>query len=378
MEALILSCGTGGGHNAAGYAVKEELERRRHRVTMLDPYSLAGGSLDRKVGNSYIKIAQRTPRVFGFIYQLGDLYRRLPVHSPVYSVNRAMRRKMQAHLGEHHYDVILMPHVFPGEILTYMKDKGIKLPKMIFIATDYTCIPFTEETNCDYYMIPSEELREEFSKRGIPAEKIISSGIPVKHEFTGEITRTEAIQKLGLDSKKRYFLLSGGSIGAGKIEEALGILCGYLDCHAECHLIAVCGNNQKLFYKLQKRYKGCSNITLLAGTDKMALYMKACDLFLSKPGGLSSTEAAVSGTPLIHISPIPGCETRNMEFFESRGMSIAVGTDFSRLLPAIELLRDPVCAGRMREKQQKYIHASSASDICDFTEKVVGHLELRA
>ena len=47
MDALILSCSTGGGHNAAGFAVKEELERRGHKVTMLDPYTLAGKSLDK-------------------------------------------------------------------------------------------------------------------------------------------------------------------------------------------------------------------------------------------------------------------------------------------------------------------------------------------
>ena len=40
MEALILSCSTGGGHNAAARAVKEELLRRGHNAVMLDPYTL--------------------------------------------------------------------------------------------------------------------------------------------------------------------------------------------------------------------------------------------------------------------------------------------------------------------------------------------------
>lgn len=86
MDALILSCSTGGGHNAAGFAVKEELERRGHQVTMLDPYTLAGKSLDKLVGNGYIKTAQKAPHFFGFLYKLGDGYRKLPVHSPVYAV----------------------------------------------------------------------------------------------------------------------------------------------------------------------------------------------------------------------------------------------------------------------------------------------------
>ena len=63
MDALILSCSTGGGHNAAAAAIKEALTLRGHHAVMLDPYELAGKNLDRKVGNTYIKIAQRTPRL---------------------------------------------------------------------------------------------------------------------------------------------------------------------------------------------------------------------------------------------------------------------------------------------------------------------------
>ena len=48
MDALILSCSTGGGHNAAGFAIKEELEYRGHRVTMMDPYELSAINLQLK------------------------------------------------------------------------------------------------------------------------------------------------------------------------------------------------------------------------------------------------------------------------------------------------------------------------------------------
>ena len=35
MDALILTCGTGGGHNSAAKAVKEEMERRGHHVHLM-------------------------------------------------------------------------------------------------------------------------------------------------------------------------------------------------------------------------------------------------------------------------------------------------------------------------------------------------------
>lgn len=50
-----------------------------------------------------------------------------------------------------------MPHLYPAETVTYMKRKKMDLPPCIAIATDYTCIPFWEETECDYYIVPHED-----------------------------------------------------------------------------------------------------------------------------------------------------------------------------------------------------------------------------
>lgn len=74
MEALILSCGTGGGHNAAGRAMLEALERRGHRAAMFNPYTLKSETAALRIDNAYIRVAQRAPRAFGAIYGLGNLW----------------------------------------------------------------------------------------------------------------------------------------------------------------------------------------------------------------------------------------------------------------------------------------------------------------
>ena len=69
------------------------------------------------------------------------------------------------------------------------------------------------------------------------------------------------------------------------------------------------------------RDRFCSDCRVLAVpfTDNVQLYMDACDVLLTKPGGLSSTEAAVKNVPMVHTDPIPGCETKNAQFFMDRG-----------------------------------------------------------
>lgn len=368
MNALILSCGTGGGHNAAGRAIKEELESRGHQVTMMDPYDLKNPRLSGAIGNFYIRMVQKAPGLFGFIYLLGNLYRNLPIHSPVYWANAKMAEKMENFLNNHSFDVIFMSHLYPGEILTKLKKQGVRVPKTIFIATDYTCIPFTEEIDCDCYIIPAEDLKEEYVARGINPDKILPISIPVRRAFRENVSRETAIEQLRLQQEKRYLLLAGGSVGAGNLQKTMHVLQQYLKTHGDAILIVICGNNEKLYEKLQRQYNNDPQVILLQKTSHMAAYMKVSDVVISKPGGLSSTEAAVVGVPLIHISPIPGCETINMEYFSERNMSIAVNKPGKQLLQALEKCRKEKAVTEMIENQKRYIDAEAAGKICDFAE----------
>ncbi len=368
MEALVLSCATGGGHHAAAQAMCEELESRGHRADFLDPYTLYGSDLDARVGNCYVKCAQRLPGLFGGIYRIGNLYRRLPGKSPVFWANHRSADYLQAYLERHSYDVILITHLFSGEILTHLRRRGVSLPKIFFISTDYTCIPFTEEIDCDFFVIPSPALKQEYCLWGIAPEKLLPMGIPVRQAFREKTGREKALEHLGLNPGCRYLLMAGGSIGAGKILDAVSVLRPYLRDHEDTRLIVICGTNDKLYEKAKRKFREEPQILLIQRTDCMAEYLKACDLYISKPGGLSSTEAAVANIPLIHISPIPGCETENQKFFSERGMSIGV-KDLKKELPqAILRLTDGEAAGRMKNAQREGIDPFAAEKIAAFVE----------
>ena len=134
-----------------------------------------------------------------------------------------------------------------------------------------------------------------------------------------------------------YYLVAGGSIGAGKIQQLLDLMREALEEVEQA--VVICGRNKKLEKKLRKRYDGYKNISIIGSTDQMATYMRACDVLYSKPGGLSSTEAAVIGIPLIHLTPIPGCETRNRIFFRKHGMCLAPRMIEDQLLAGRKLMK---------------------------------------
>ncbi len=362
MEALVLSCGTGGGHNSACMAIQQELTARGHKVRTLNPYLLKSKRTADVINHTYNLVAQKVPSAFGMVYHLGDAYRRLPVSSPVYHLNSRMAPLLERYLQQFRFDAVVMTHLFPAEIITCLKRHGKPVPKTYFIATDYTCTPFTEETDCDYYIIPSQKLTDEFISRGIPEDRIVPLGIPVRRQFREEMSREEARRRLGLDMDKTYILIAGGSIGAGQIEQIVPLL---LEHYGDSvRLIVVCGNNHALYQHLDR--SGYERCILLSYTSQMAEYMRACDLFLSKPGGLSSTEAAVAGTALIHITPIPGCETSNLHFFEQNGMCLSVLSPGQQLTDACDRLLDRDRQQAMLRQQRAVIPANAADAICEF------------
>ena len=114
MEILILSCGTGGGHNSAAFAVQEEFLRRGCGVTLMNPFDLCGGKVAQRVDSAYIDLAQTAPKGFGAVYAIGNAYRRLPWRSPVYFANGLAAEALGAYLRGHPVDAIVMTHLYPA------------------------------------------------------------------------------------------------------------------------------------------------------------------------------------------------------------------------------------------------------------------------
>lgn len=371
MEALILSCGTGGGHNAAGKAIEDELILRGHKAVMINPYNLAGDKLPKRVDGAYIKLATDAPNAFGLMYSLGQAVRRLPGSSPIYWANGLMAQRMEEYLSAHNYDVVIMPHLFPAEILTFLKRRGKRVPKMVFIATNYSCIPFTEETDCDYYVIPSSLLKEDFIRRGIPEDKLLPLGIPVSRSFTEDLTKAQAKTLLSLKADRNYILLSGGSMGAGGMHQTVQSIKDEIIKDPSYALIVICGSNSRLYEQLSEKYAHDSQIIPIKRTSRMAWYLKACSVFITKPGGLSSTEAAVSGVPLIHVSPIPGCESINLKFFTQNNMSLDGGRQNEQLIKALSEIKNEQLINKMINSQKQIINGRSTQDICDFLQTLI-------
>ena len=369
MNILILSCNTGEGHNAAARAIAEAASARGHEVRLEDMMSLVGEGVSKLVGGGYVKVAKNTPLLFGFAYQLGRLVSSAKRKSPVYYANALVAKTLAAYLKEYEADVIITPHLYPAETTTYMKKKGMLSVKVIAVATDYTCIPFWEETECDYYIVPHKDCVKEFAKRGVPEEKLLPYGIPVDAAFEKKVSKKYARKKLKLPVGGNLYLIMSGSMGFGRVKLFSGELAERIG--EEDYIVIVCGNNEALRGSLQKKFRDNEQIRIIGFTKHVADYMSAADVIYTKPGGLSSTEALVKNLPIVHTAPIPGCETRNRIFFRKRGMSVSASEMLVQIHKGRALVENDRKREYMLKKQIENMHHNAAEKIVELAEKSI-------
>lgn len=364
MKVLILSTGTGEGHNSAAKAVKEQFEKRGIPCELADVLDFASdkaGAYGRRI---YIWSTVRAKKVFAGAYRVGRAISSARLKSPVYFANALYADKLCSYITENGYDTVVMPHLFPAEAMTWLLRQHKLDVQTYFIATDYTCIPFTEETKVDYYFIPHEELATEFIKRGIPAEKLVPTGIPVSERFLKLPEKREARRQLGIPADKSCILMMTGSMGYGRVESMTAKLVEQTG--EDTHLYILGGTNEELKKTLRDRYADTERVHVLDFTTEAHLYMAAADVLFTKPGGLTSTEAVAAKVALVHTKPIPGCEDRNVAFFTQHGMSVSGDTEDAVIQNGLKLLRDPEAQTEMRKCQEKYGKPYAADAVCEF------------
>lgn len=370
MNILILSCNTGEGHNSAGRAVYEKLTQEGISCSFKDTLAIGSERASRCVNSIYVGITTKSPNTFRLLYKAGDAVSRLKGKSPVYAANKLNAKGIYEYLVSHKIDAVITPHLFPAETLTGIRKRYGKFFKFIAVATDYTCIPFWGETEPDYFIVPHKDLIDEFSEKGVKRQTILPLGIPVSDNCKKHTPKEQARKALGLDENKTTLLLMSGSMGFGKPEALISALLRVFGKNT--NIVALCGGNQKLLDNLSKTFSDCPNVLPKPFTDQVGLYMDACDLLFTKPGGLTSTEAAVKNIPLIHTAPIPGCETINAQFFAERGLSLfCPGRPEETARRAFELLADENERNAMCMRQKEQISAGAAEGICALLKEIV-------
>lgn len=350
---LIPSVSAGAGHIRAAEAVKAHATHLQTPVEVvhLDVMELVPVTFRRIYADAYIKIIEEHPAIWGYLYQKSDKARRsAPVSRLRRGIERINTRKLRDVIEQEAPDHILCTHFLPAELLAHEIVRGrCQVPVWVQV-TDFDLHQFWVQQHMAGYFVASEEVGHRLIRRGIAADTVHVTGIPIMPAFSAPLDRDTCAAELGLTPGIPTFLMMSGGVGLGGMYDAVDQL---MQVEGDFQVVALAGKNKSLLKQLQglaERYPG--KLFPQGFTTTIERLMAASDLAITKPGGLTTSECLALGLPMIVVSPIPGQEEHNADYLMEQGVALkaydAIGLEW-RLL---KLLPDPNAIATMSQRMR--------------------------
>ncbi len=364
MKIFIVHAPAGAGHKSAAFAIKDAFDKANtgHDVRVIDSLEYTNCFFRRSYVWGYNFMVSKATFLWSFSFYLTNF-------KPIRPLVRSVRRMVNFMNGYRFYrfirkekpDCVVSAHFLATEIISNLKMSKLYDGKLITVITDYGIHDFWVSSQVDIYVVASEYSKNGLIAKGIPAEKIRVLGIPVQEKFTHRRGRQEAAHNLGLKEGLFTVLIIGGGLGVGPIPQMVETITSTSE---PFQLIVVCGKNEVLHKQIEEITKGSKIPVKLYGfTDNVNELMDASDVMISKPGGLSISEATVKGVPIIVNSFIPGQEENNLMFLEKNGVGIGVKGVAETLEKLEYLYRSKDVLEAMRAKAKQLGKPSAAADI---------------
>ncbi len=315
MRVLILSCNTGEGHNACAKAIKEVFDANGDLCVIADALALISDRTSHILSRGHVFIYRRLPHVFDTGYSFFERHTGLfGCGSAMYALFSKGADRLYEAVRNGGYDAVICTHPFAALMLTETMRRHSLTAKTALVATDYTCCPSVKDSELDIYFIPDEALTDDFECPHIPKDKMVASGIPIKQDFYRPKTCASEPRA------KYHVVIMCGSMGCGPIDRLTEL---FTYENEDVFLTVICGTNEKLRARMLKKYGKKNNLSICGYENDMIRVLDSTDLYLTKPGGISTTEAAARGVPMALINAVGGCEDYNRRFFVSRGMAFS-------------------------------------------------------
>ncbi len=351
MKALVLTISAGQGHNKTASAIGDYLKSQGVDVDIIDTYKYFNTALSNLVEKGYLLSTKFTPAMYGNIYSKAEQRDHSDKINVVDMAGKIISRQFYKFIAGKNPDVIIATHIFAANLVSKFKEKKETHALTFGVLTDFTVHPFWETADLDYYVTPTALLNNQMIKKGIPEEKILPFGIPIEMKFSFATDKQEARKTLGIENKKTVFVMTG-SMGYGDVIKYVKELD---ELEYDFQIITVCGNNTHLKNQID-RLRTHKKIYNFGFVDNVDVIMDASDIIVSKPGGLTTSEALAKRMPMVLIDPIPGQEDRNYEFLVNNGLAIGVSETFSVGEALYQLLSSEnrvACMAKMAEEVGK-------------------------
>jgi processive 1,2-diacylglycerol beta-glucosyltransferase len=337
---LILSGDLGDGHQQAANALLEtaQLVHPDVEVTIVNVMELTHPYLHTFGRYLFMQGVKKFPSVYGYLYKKT---RHASASSSMLKTFHlfGMGRLMKC-LEELQPAVVVSTFPLAAYAMSLLKKKGLTGVPTVTVITDHTDHSYWVHPYTDQYIVGSEQVRTGLNRIGIHDSHISVTGIPVRPSFGRNYQRDSLRHKHNLHPSLPTVLIMGG--GCGIIDTGIANLLTNDELSEQMQFIIVCGRNEKLRQHLSTETEHSKHRVVVTGfVDPIYELMALSDLIITKPGGLTTSEALTLGVPMLLYKPLAGQEQDNAAFLLAEGAAMQAEDETDLLIKCSQLLSQP-------------------------------------
>jgi processive 1,2-diacylglycerol beta-glucosyltransferase len=258
-------------------------------------------------------------------------------------------------------DLIVACEVGASEIAVIARRARLTNAEIINVITDFEAEPIWIKAEIARFSVPNERVAEQLRNWGADARKIKVCGIPLDASFTEKHDSDKTRARFNLDDRP-IVLLMGGGMGPTRMSRVAEQL---LQTGENFQIVALPAKDEKAKVELEKLQNSTTvSLHIVGWTNFTAGLMQAADVLATKPGGLTISEAAACGLPMVLFDAIPGPEEENAKLFAKKGAGVKTRGSKETAFEVLRLL------GNLRERRQMSANAEKLART-DASEKIV-------
>ena len=362
---LVLSASVGAGHLRAAQAVESALRELDPgaAVKSMDVLDLTNAAFRRVYGKAYLDLVNKVPHVLGYFYDLLDRPPSSRRKSDLLrlTVEKLNLRPLLRFLRDEPWDIIVNTHFLPAEMIASLRRRGELNTPQFTATTDFETHRLWVNQPCDRYFTATDEGAVYLQHWGVPATATTVSGIPIHPVFSRPKDRAACIERQRLTGDRPILIQLAGGFGVGPIE---AIYRAVLAIEVPLEIVVVAGRNEEARKQLEQvEVPSRHRAQTLGFTDQMDELMAVADIVLSKPGGLTTSEALARGAAMAIVNPTPGQESRNSDFLLENGAAIKVSNIATLPHRLTQLLREPERLAQLKANSRRLGKPQAAFEV---------------
>ena len=358
---LLIHITTNSGHHRASCAIERVVKRvdPLAYTAGIDAFDYTSRFVRWAITHSYTSLIQHQPDVWEYLYD------NPAVHQRVQHLRLLLHRYHAAKLGRLletiRPDAIACTQAYPcGMVADFKEQHRLSIP-LVGVLTDYAPHLYWFHETVDAYVVPSEQVKRRFLIQGIDGSKVKVLGIPIDETFLAPVDREAAARAFGLNLEHPILLIMGGGGGFGQLRD---VVLNLDTLPYPCQLVVLAGTNRQLLAWLQTQWFR-HRVLPLGYTDQVPQLMSIATLLVSKPGGLTTSEALAKRLPLVIVNPIPGQEAYNARFLLSQSAAVQATSPATVRQTVRDLLEKPEQIDALRRRNGELAHPNAAWDIAN-------------